>query len=832
MRIFCLPDVRLLQSLRQFSVSTTFRILVTGILSGFASLAEAETVQRLDTGWEYYQGSLGSIWEIWRGDAATDNVKWTPVTLPHCFNSRDAVDPDVHYYEGLGWYRTHLKISNPFPNGRTLLHFEGAGQKSKVFVGLNQVGEHVGGYDEWDVDITAAATNTDANGELPVAVLCDNSRDAEMIPSDLSDFDRYGGLYRHVNLVYVPAISVGQVHITPKLAADGAASVQVRAQLYNPTAATDNLQFVVEVRDPQGNLIQTVTNSSAPWPGEKEITAFEIASPKLWLPSSPSLYHCTVALKSASGEQTLENNFGVRSVEWVDHGPFKLNGERLLLRGTQYHEDDAGVGAAVSDASYRRTFEQIKAMGANFVRLGHYQQSPEVLDLCDQLGLLVWEEVPWCRGGLGDEHYQQQCRDMLTDMIDQHYNHPSVIVWSLGNEIDWPGDFPTYNTNAIRQFMIQLGTLAHQLDPTRQTALRRCDFCGDIVDVYSPSIWAGWYSGRYTEYRKAVEKAIADNNHFFHAEWGADSVAGRHSEDPEKFLAEVATGQGTAETGSAYKSNGGKARASRDGDWSESYAINLFEWTLHEQETMSNLTGSAMWVFRDYPTPLRPENPVPLLNQKGIVQRNGTPKESYYVFQSYWSDQPMIHIYGHTWPVRWGKAGEPREVKVFSNCREVELFVNGVSTGAKQRNSADFPAAGLRWNVQFNEGTNTLRAIGRSDDVVVTDEISQIYQTASWHKPAKLTLNEIAQTNGVATIEARVFDKDGVPCLDAANIVRFGLTGDGRLLDDLGTTTGSRVEQLCNGRAQISLQFTGQATVASISSDGIKTEFLKVENSK
>jgi beta-galactosidase len=810
--------------------ATVLRYAVAAALLPFVSLAGAAAVQPLDHGWEYHQGALGSIWEIWRGDAATDNVKWTPVTLPHCFNARDAVDPDVHYYEGPGWYRTRLKVSNPYPGGRTLLHFEGAGQKSKVFVGLNQVGEHVGGYNEWNMDITGAETNINANGELPVAVLCDNSRDAEMIPSDLSDFCRYGGLYRHVNLVYVPAISLSQIHITPKFAADGTASVQVWAQLYNPTAATGDLQFTVEVRDPQGNLVQTATNSSAPWPGEKEIAAFQIASPKLWSPSSPSLYSCAVALKSASGEQTLENNFGVRSVEWVDHGPFKLNGERLLLRGTQYHEDDAGAGAAVSDAAYRRTFEQIKAMGANFVRLTHYQQSPQVLDLCDRLGLLVWEEAAWCRGGLGGERYQQQCRDMLTDMIGQHYDHPSVILWSLGNEIDWPGDFSTYDTNAIRQFMIRQNTLAHQLDPTRQTALRRCDFCRDIVDVYSPSIWAGWYSGRYSEYRKAVDKAIADNNHFFHAEWGADSVAGRHSEDPEKFMAVVATGQGTAETGSAYKSNGGKARASRDGDWSESYAINLFDWTLHEQETMSNLTGSAMWVFRDFPTPLRPDNPVPLLNQKGIVQRDGTPKESYYVFQSYWSDQPMIHIYGHTWPVRWGKAGDPREVKVFSNCREVELFVNGVSAGARQRNSADFPAAGLRWNVHFSEGTNTLRAVGRSDGAAVADEISQVYQTAAWDKPAKLTLNEIARTNDVATIEARVFDKDGVPCLDAANVIRFGLAGDGRLLDDLGTGTGSRVVQLCNGHAQIGLQLTGRTAMTSVSSAGLNTVFLKVES--
>jgi beta-galactosidase len=418
---------------------------------------------------------------------------------------------------------------------------------------------------------------------------------------------------------------------------------------------------------------------------------------------------------------------------------------------------------------------------------------------------------------------------MLHNMIDQHYNHPSIILWGLGNEDDWPGDFETFNTNAIRAFMSELNTEAHQLDPSRKTVIRRCDFCKNIPDVYSPSIWAGWYSGRYTEYRAAVEKAIKATPLFFHAEYGGDSHARRHSEDPEKFLGDVATGQGTAEMGSAYKTTGGKARPSRDGDWSESYMINLFDWYLKEQEQMTNLTGAAQWIFKDFATPLRPENPVPRVNEKGVLERDGTPKESYYVFQSYWAEQPMIHIYGHTWPVRWGKPGEEKQVKVFSNCREVELFVNGVSAGVKQRNISDFPAAGLRWNVKLNEGTNTLRAVGKSNGADMVDEISLAYQTAPWGGPAKLTLKQLTQTNGIATIEACMFDKDGVPCLDAANVVRFGLTGDGRLLDDLGTDTGSRVVQLYNGRAQISLQLAGQSAVASVSSDGIKTVFLNLE---
>lgn len=793
-------------------------------------VCNAESRQQLDTGWEFYQGSLGSSWEIWRGDKASDNVTWKPVTLPHCFNARDAVDPDVPYYQGPGWYRTRLKIANPFANGRTLLHFNGAGQQSQVFVGTEKVAEHSGGYDEWTVDITdAAKTAHEKDGTVPVAVRCDNSRNAEMIPSDLSDFNRYGGLYRHVSLIYVPAISLERVHIEPALAGNRA-TVKVRGRLYNPRGLKDQLQLLLEVRDPQGKVIHTAAQKLAPWSGETELAAFEIATPELWSPTAPSLYRCSVTLKCGQGEQEMAERFGVRSFEWVEHGPFKLNGERLLLRGTHYHEDHAGVAAAVPDEVVRQTLKQIKDMGANFVRLGHYQQAPLVLELCDELGLLVWEEIPWCRGGLGGERFQQQCRDMLKNLIDQHYNHPSVILWGLGNENDWPGDFASFDTNAIRRFMIELNTLAHRLDPSRKTTIRRCDFCKDVVDVYSPSIWAGWYGGRYTEYRASVEKAIRDTPHFFHAEWGGDSHAGRHAEEPENFLGLIAVGKGTAETGKAYKSTGGNGRASKDGNWSESYIINLFDWHLHEQVTMPNLTGSAMWIFKDFATPLRPENPVPRVNQKGVVERNGKLKESYYVFQSYWAEQPMLHIYGHTWPVRWGKPGEDREVKVFSNCKEVELFVNGVSAGVKQRETTNFPASGLRWWVKFKEGTNTLRAVGHTTGRDLTDEIAFEYQTAEWGRPAKLALKQVADTNGLVTVEARAFDKAGVPCLDAANVVRFDLTGDGRLLDNLGTVGGSRVVQLANGRAHIALKLTGRKAVVSVASEGLTTQFLNVTN--
>jgi beta-galactosidase len=811
------------------------RCLFLVLLATLNGLAAAGTCDvRLDTGWEYHPGGLGSIWEIWRGDKASDNVTWSPVTLPHCFNARDAVDPDGHYYQGQGWYRTRLKLANPYPDGRTLLHFDGAGQQSQVFVGLEQVGEHVGGYDQWDVDITDAAKraliNAISKGAVPVAVLCDNSRNAETIPSDLSDFVRYGGIYRHVSLVYVPAISMERVHVEPALTADGKASVKILSRFYNPTESKSQVELDTQVSEPGGRIIFTNSQWVVPGLEMKEVAAFGIAVPQLWSPQTPALYRCTVTLKSPQGGQQVTERFGVRSFEWMEHGPFKLNGERLLLRGTQYHEDHAGVGAAVPDEVVRQTFQQIKDMGANFVRLGHYQQSPQVLELCDELGLLVWEEIPWCRGGLGGQRYQQQCRDMLTAMIDQHFNHPSIILWGLGNENGWPGDFENFDRKAIRSFMIQLNDRAHQLDPSRKTCIRYCEFCKDVPDIYSPSIWAGWYSGRYQEYHASLEQAIKSAPHFFHAEWGGDSHAGRYSEDPEAFLHDVATGTGTSEVGNAYKRTGGSARAAKDGDWSESYICNLFDWCLGEQEQMTNLTGTAQWIFKDFATPLRPENPVPFVNQKGLVERDGTLKEGYYVFQSYWADKLMIHIFGHSWPVRWGKPGEERMVKIFSNCREVELFVNGASAGVKQRNLADYPAAGLHWMVKLNEGTNTLRAIGRRDGVEVSDEIFPAYQTATWSSPAQLTLTQITQANSLATIEARVFDKEGVPCLDAVNTIRFGLTGDGQMLDNLGTSAGSRVVQLHNGRAQISLRFAGDRAVASVASAGLPTQFLSLTN--
>ncbi len=802
----------------------------------------SQTSTRLIDGWEFTKGDLGGIWEVLRGGRSGGLPVWEKINLPHCYNAFDAVDPDIAYYQGPVWYRNRLVIDNPYPKSRTLLHFEGAGQKTDVYVDSRKVGSHIGGYDEFTIDITDAVSKFKENpaykndiadristkGLIPIAIRCDNSRDLEMIPSDLSDFNLYGGIYRYLNLVYVPAISLERVHINPQRQSEGQWSLVVNGRLYNPENLSDKVRITVEIVDPKNKMILSQNKEIDPWAGLTTIFETSIDSPILWSPQTPSLYRCRVKLESSHGRHQVKEHFGFRWFEFIKKGPFNLNGKRLLLCGTHRHEDHAGLGQAMTEELMRREMIMMKEMGVNFIRLGHYQQSRIILDLCDELGILVWEEIPWCRGGIGGQQYKDQARNMLKAMIDQHFNHPSVIIWGLGNENDWPGDFDVFDQDKIRAFMSELNDLAHKLDPTRKTAIRRCDFCKDIVDVYSPSIWAGWYRGLFTEYKEVSQKEMEKVDHFLHVEWGGDNHARRHSETPYEGLTEIKeTGQAD-ERGMDYLMMGGQARASRDGNWSESYICDLIDWHLKEQETMDWLTGTAQWPFKDFSTPLRPENPVPYVNQKGVVERDLTKKEAYYVFQSYWTDKPMVRIYAHSWPVRWGKRGEKKLVKVYSNCPVVELFVNGDSIGKKDRNSQDFPAAGLRWLVEFDENINNLKAVGYKNSVQVIDEVAVQYETRSWSKPSRLVLNEVSRNKDVVTVQVRLFDENGVQCLDARDYVRFDLAGDGRLLDNLGTSTGSRKVQLYNGRAIISMKTNGGKSVVSVSCDGCSTAFFSV----
>ncbi|NOT76874.1 MAG: DUF4982 domain-containing protein [Cyclobacteriaceae bacterium] len=816
------------------------RILLLAILLSGCSLIHAQQKTRLNDHWEFLKQDLGGIWEAVRpvGKGNPESVPlWDSVSLPHCVNALDAVDPDVNYYQGPAWYRTQLSISNPHDKGRTLLHFEGAGQKTEVYIYTTKVGEHVGGYDEWTVDITDAVNQFKTKeefqkqfkGKIPVSIRTDNSRDLEMIPSSLSDFNIYGGIYRYLNLVYAPAVSIDKLFAfaeTDKAGKIG--KLNIKARFYNPDSKSEG-EISVTLTDPSGKIVDQRKIQLNTFSGDQSIATFDLKNPVRWSTETPKLYTVTTTLKTSLGESTQKEKVGFRNYEFVEKGPFLLNGQRLLLRGTHRHEDHAGVAAAMTQSMILEEMISMKEMGVNFIRLGHYQQSRIVLDLCDSLGILVWEEIPWCRGGLGNDIYKQQARRMLTNMIEQHYNHPSIMIWGLGNENDWPGDFPEFDKEKIRSFMKELNDLSHQLDPSRKTAIRRCDFCKDIVDVYSPSIWAGWYRGIYTDYKTATQTEFEKVKHFLHVEWGGDSHAGRHSETPDNTLSKIVSTKTVDERAGDASLFGGSARVSKDGDWSESYICNLIDWHLKEQETMPLLTGTAYWPFKDFSTPVRPDNPVPYMNQKGVVERDFTKKEAYYVFQSWWTNKPMVHIYGHSWPVRWGEKDEEKMVKVYSNCDEAELFLNGKSYGVKKRNGQDFPAAGLRWMMKFNNGENKVRVLAKKGKITTEDHIEFFYQTQKWGKPGSMMIEKISDDGDMVTLQVKMIDENKIQCLDASNFVRFAVAGDGTLIDHQGTSGGSNYVQLYNGRAIIRMKKNKGKSMVSVKSEGMKTEIISVE---
>ncbi|WP_010662677.1 glycoside hydrolase family 2 protein [Marinilabilia salmonicolor] len=804
-----------------------FSICVFGI--------KAQRVETLDQ-WEFLKSDLGGIWEGVRhapkGSQEAVPV-WEEVDVPHCYNANDAVNPYKNYYQGPSWYRTFVDFS-PIDAKTILLYFEGVGQKADVFVFNQKVGSHVGGYDEWSIDITQAVRKNIGNdylnehydGKIPILIRADNSRDVEMIPSDLSDFNLYGGIYRPVYLKYLPATYIDRIQLTPQLNENlDKGSLDVNIQI-NGTDDTD-YQLSVNLLSPAGKVI-----------GHKEIRGahpnpkvqFEVSQPLLWAPSSPSLYSVEVSVISGNKTHSVKAVNGFRKFEFMENGPFKLNNERLLIRGTHRHEDHAGTGAAMSRSVLKREMKLMKEMGVNFIRLAHYQQSSDVLELCDSLGFLVWEEIPWCRGGLGGEIYKDQARRMLKNMITQHYNHPSVIIWGLGNENDWPGDFVHFREDSIRSFMKELNGLAHGLDNTRKTGIRRCDFCKDIVDVYSPSIWAGWYRGKFTEYLDVSKEWNDKVDHFLHMEWGASHHSLRHSENPEKDLENIVAGKGVDERDGDATLYGGPARVSKDGDWTTTYACNLIDWHLKEQEKMGWLSGTAYWPFKDFSTPVRPENPIPYVNQKGVVERDLTLKESYYVFQSYWTDSLMAHIYGSTWPVRWGDEGEKKLVKVYSNCEGAELFLNGESMGVKKRVTENYPAAGLHWNVVFETGENQLSVIATKGDKSVKDELTLYYETRQWGTPQKIDFSQDQVESGVTEIEVVVRDENGVICLDAKNWVEFDYVGTGKMLADMGTSNGSRKIQLANGRAFIRVQQKEGIGVLKVAIENLEPKLISINN--
>jgi beta-galactosidase len=765
---------------------------------------------------------INDRWRFHLGDVSVESASacsWTSVTLPHSWNALDEMEIEEvrHYRRAIGWYMR--EIESPPPGQRLWVAFEAASQRASAWLNGRQIGSHAGGYTGFTVELIP-----DQRQEiLTLALRVDNLPDPDLIPSDLSDFFLSGGLTRNVWCYTSGPCRIATLYCKTEVSAD-AATVTIRGQLDSPPPYA--LQLVAHLFSPDGTLLarleQSITDAAFVFP------ATALLSPELWSPGNPLLYTVRLELReSQTVWDTVTERFGLRFLAFPAGGPFLLNGEPLLLYGTHRHEDWAGYASAVPDELSCQELRQIKAAGLNFVRLGHYPQAPAVLDACDELGLLVWEELPWCRGGIGGERFQAQTLAMLAEMIEQDYNHPAIVMWGLGNELDWESDHPDSTDEQVALFLHFLHEFAHAHDPQRLTALRRFEPGASIVDVYSPSIWSGWYRGRYEDYEVALIEALARYPRMLHIEWGGDSHAGRHSAG-RHLATEIVQESDHGERPGIAISTAGPPRGSRDSDWSESYMLDLMEWHLQVQLRTPQLAGSAQWAFKDFATPLRPENPIPYVNQKGLVDRAGQPRDLYYLFQSYLTLEPMCHIESPTWTIRTGEAIELQRVRVYSNCSRVNLFVNGEMYGERQRDGTAFPAAGLVWQVLFRPGQNEVRAVGMSltgtcVEQVITLDYCQAALGAGvafqWQSEPGLTID--GQEKGTA-ITLQLVDADGHPVVADRRRVSFSLQGSGALCDNLGVAGGSRVIELANGRASIVVLEAEITTLLVVTAEGLQ----------
>ena len=761
--------------------------LITTIISCTSNSTAERSKTNINENWAYLENDSEDL-------PNTQTEEWESISLPHSWNSTDATDLDPGYRRNASWYAKSLAIDEVVPNQNYFLYFEGANINSQVFVNGELAGSHIGGYIGFEIDITKFIQA----GFNEILVRVDNGYDPEVIPSQKSDFFIFGGITRDVWLVTKPNTHIANIKITTPTVSNEKATLNIETRLNN-VGDIKNLTLRASLLNPKGD--EVATQSVAVSEASATILFDEILNPELWDTTIPNLYTVKVSLvENNTVKDQVEDKVGFRWFKFVKNGPFYLNGKRLLLRGTHRHEEHAGVGAAMSNKQHRADMELIKEMGTNFVRLAHYPQDPEIYKACDELGILVWDELPWCRGGVGNEAWKINTKKMLTEIISQNYNHPSIIIWSLGNEIYWLPDFEGGDdTTEINTFLTELNNLSHKLDPARKTAIRKYYEGSHIVDVFSPSIWSGWYSGSYKSYQKAIDKYKKEYNHFLHAEYGGSSHVGRHTENP-------ITGEGL------IKADGWEeaivqtkvANIAQIGDWSENYIVDLFDWHLRISETDSTFIGNIQWAFKDFGTPLRPENDIPYMNQKGLVDRNGNPKDAFYVFKSYWSDVPFTYIESHTWTERQGPKNEARTISVYSNCDKVAFYHNGKLLGEKERDIKKFPASGLTWDVNFIEGENKLVAVGLpNSNEKVSDTLNVNYRFQKNGTAKRLELSYSILENGNYLVTATAIDDSGLRCLDYEDRIYFQCLSGGETMKSQGTPTGSESIKMSNGKASI-----------------------------
>lgn len=570
--------------------------------------------------------------------------RWYWVTLPHCWNEIDGQDGGNDYYRGTVYYAKEIEKAE-LPEGQQYyLELRGANSSADVYLDGKKLVHHDGGYSTWRVNLTEYLKEKSL---LVIAV--DNAANDRVYPQN-ADFTFYGGLYRDVNIIAVAESHFDLdyfggtgIKVTPEITgADAKAEIEVFL-----TNAKEGQQVRYTVKDREGNTVaETVTAVS------ETKAALDIPGVHLWNGrKDPYLYTAEAALLT-EGEETdkVSARFGCRTFEIDAERGFILNGEEYPLRGVSRHQDRWGFGNAISKEHHTEDMDLICEVGATTIRLAHYQHDQFFYDLCDERGMVVWAEIPYISQHMpkGRENTISQMKELIT----QNYNHPSIVVWGLSNEITMKGE----SDDDLRENHVILNDLVHEMDKTRLTTMACVSMCSmddpyvQIPDTVSYNHYFGWYGGTTDMngpwFDKFHEKY--PNIPIGCSEYGCEAL-NWHTSNPEQ------------------------------GDYTEEYQAYYHEELIKQFFTRKYLWATHVWNMFDFGADARNEGGENGQNHKGLVTFDRKyKKDSFYAYKAWLSDEPFVHICGKRYVDR---VEDTTRVTVYSNQPEVELFANGVSLG-------------------------------------------------------------------------------------------------------------------------------------------------------
>ena len=629
-----------------------------------------------------------------------DDARWQKISLPHTWNALDGQDGGNDYYRGTGWYRRQVVIDKQYSEKSIILKFDGASTAASVYVNGALAITHRGSFAAFAADITPLIRFGVPNN---IAVCVNNAKDST-ISTLRGDFTIFGGIYREAHLLIV-----GKVCITPL---DYASSgVYVRQQT---AAKTSQLSITTKVRNASAQKRSVAVRSVLKDAAGKNISSqsatvivppdttidfeqqMEVASPHLWNGrKDPYLYTLrTEILESNAALDAVTQQLGLRFYSIDASTGMMLNGVPQRLYGVNRHQDRENMGWAITAREHDEDMALIEEIGANAIRLAHYQHAQHFYDLCDQKGMVVWAELALIDEIAPNEAFAANCKEQLTELIKQNYNHPSIFFWSLENEL-MPDDNRSYYTQVIAS----LNTLAKQLDPTRLTAVatrgkyKADEGINSQSDVLGVNVYRGWYESKPEDFSKFI-----------------DTI---HAQFPARKLCISEYGAGGAIDQHEYPAK----KPNPKGPWHpEEWQSVVHEKTWQQIEQREYLWGSFVWNMFDFASDGRSEGNHFGRNDKGLVTYDRKiKKDAFYWYKANWNAEPMVYITGRRYSPR---PTTMPEIRVYSNCESVELFVNGKSLGTNKS-----PDKIFRWEpVQWTISANIIVAVGTTKWATVKDE--------------------------------------------------------------------------------------------------------------